>query len=1248
IPDADPAADFVGTGMFLPSNASSGLVIEAVNTPQVNLQVDRVFPNNLFTMLSEYGWDIFENSWGYSGVSNSLGGTLFEDTLSTEGELNQTVRLPVSLANTFDTTDRGLYKVNLSMGDGYGTNRWLILTDIGLVAKRDENSFLVWAVSNTTLQPLPSIRLTLVSDKNQQLARATTSQTGTATLNIPSETAKGTVFMILAEGASNDFTFLLPDRFGVDTTGLDVTGATASPSGLKAFLYGERDLYRPGETFKGMAIVRKGDLSAPEQMPLILIQRDPKGREIRRLRLDTSSQGTAAIELPIPDYTLTGGHTLELLAGDSAIGTMDFKVEEFVPDRIKVELTTDSDSVALGQTYEVNVQSNYLFGPPAAELPVTAHAVLRQTPFVAKGFEDYAFGNPDMLFEPQEFFSQDATLDTNGHTVFSLTLPGGLTPPAALEATVYGRVSESGGRGVTARKSVIVHPYSYYVGLKKLDKNGYEYNKPINFDFVTTDPKGIPCAHGELQARLYQDRWRTVVRKSPSGGYRYESVNDPQLLTATNIPAATGKGNVQFTPPGYGSYRVEVVSPESGASARASFYCGGWGYSPWALENPARIELVTDREQYRPGETATIQVRAPFAGRLLVAVESDKVLDTRVITLDGNTGEVSFPVKASYAPNVHVTALLVRKASDVSEGSVGRAFGALPLLVDNLSNKMPMTLSGPDEIRPESELTVVVDAEPGAVVTVAAVDEGIMQLSGSDDPTPFDFFYARRALGVESYDTFAMLYPDLARIMGKATAGGGAALLAESQFMRTEGIRRIIPVSFWSGPLTAGADGKVRYRMRLPDFQGALRVVAVGQDGKRFGTARTMTRVRSPLAVTPTLPRFLATGDSIEMPITLRNDMGREAPVTVTLHTSGAVESTAKPVTVQLADGGEETILLPLTAKVGLGGAATITVTATSGAESRRVVTELPVRPALPFRRVLALGGLSGEESQMAAAAEDFEPDTILRTVTLGRLPLVRFSGKLEHLLGYPHGCAEQTTSKAFPLIRFDDLARTLAPKLIDKQGPAFMVQSAIMRLRSMQTDDGGFAFWPGEETPDPWVSAYVTHFLLEAGQAGFNAPGMQEPAQNYMAILASQRKDMNACAYALFNLAKAGMADRGSMDELRDKRLTSLTPLARTLLACAYSLAGDAESFNVLLKNLPEIKTGRDTGGRMGSELRDSSLMLLALMDVNPEDILIPKLAAQVSQLMSTDAWGTTQENALAFAALGKVLQQADTGPIS
>ncbi len=1247
MPDLAPSVDFVGSGLFLPLATDHGaaMVVEGVNTSKATLQVDRIYPNNLFSMLSSYGYNIFSDEWVAESVPQSLGSKVFEKEIIFPKKPNQTTRIPVKFSKKLSSAGNGLYRISLAI-DGYKeVKRWALITDIGLVAKKGKTDFTVWAVSNKTLKPLNNVLLSLISDKNQLLAKGTTNTHGVAKLKLPQDNSDGTPYLIVADDNAGDFSFLLPSRFRVDTAGLDVSGTMIASSGVRGFIYGERTLYRPGETLNAVVVVRNADFSIPPSMPMTLSQRDPKGREVRKIRIEPDKYGIAEINIPIPDFALTGAYGLSLNVGDSTVGTYEFNVEEFIPDRIKVEIETESDNFNPGQTISATVKSHYLFGPPAAKLPVATHAVLRAIPFSAKKYPTYSFGDSDKEFQPQEFYAEEGSLDEDGNGVFSIQIPGQLSPPATLEAVIYGRVSEHGGRGVTARKRVLVYPYDYYLGIKNSEQNDFDYGKPVQFDFVAVDKDGNLTKFEELKASLYKDQWRTIVRKTPSGDYRYQSVNDPKLISSVKIPSGTGKQSVQFTPPTYGSYTVKILSPSTGAAATTQFYCGGWGYSPWALENPARIELALDKDQYNAGDTAVIQLRAPFPGRAIVSIEGDRILESKVVELTGNTGEVRFPIKKKYVPNVYVTALLMRKADDVTEGSVGRAFGAIPLFVDNKSNKISLHIDTPSEVRPESDLAVEVKAEPGAIVTIAAVDEGIMQLAGSKDPDPFAFFYARRALGVDSFDTFAMLYPNISRIIAKIETGGDMDMKAESQFMRTEGIRRVKPVSFWSGPLTADENGVVHYSMALPDFQGALRVVAVAADGKRFGKSRAITRVRSPLAVTQTLSRFLSPGDSIEMPVTIRNDMGEKTTIAVETLVEGQIEINGTyPKSLHLENSEEKTIYVPLLAKPGAEGAAKITVRASAQAESRQAVTELPVRPAIPYRREIAFGSFSKNNGQLAASPEGYIPETVTRTVALSKMPLTRFTGKLEYLLGYPYGCAEQTTSKAFPLIRFGDLARSFAPQLINKQGPAYMVQAAISRLRTMQTNNGGFAYWPGEEAPYPWVSAYVTHFLLEGEQTGFTS-GMTNLALEYMEELSNERLDLNTTAYALYDLAKAGHPNRGAMDELRDKNMKKLTASARVLLACAYSLVGDSDSFNLVLVDLPDVKSGRYRG-HMQSDLSEYALMLMVLADAHPEDSLVPTLTAKVSQLMESYYWTTTLENGLTFSALGKMAKNA--GPIS
>ena len=1249
MPDLPPSVDFAATGMFLPRQGEGLLGVEYVNADTLELTVSRIFPNNLSALFQDYGYSIFEGGFAGDSVPYHLGSEIHRETFAVSTAPNSVQERTLSLSELIPDQRPGLYKLGLNLPSDYrGATRWVLRTDIGLVAKQESTGFLVWSNSIQSLQAKGGVELQLLSVKNQLLGTARTDASGLA--RIPWQGGNdelGAPAMILAT-SGDDFSFIFLDRFRIDTTGLDVSGTSLSAAGLQAYIYGKRDIYRPGETLDGAMLVRDGRIGTPPDLPVTLEQRDPEGRILRTLNLPLD-RGMAGFSLDIPDWSLTGHYLLQAMSGGQVIGSYTYQVEEFVPDRISVEIGGTPPLAGTGQSLPFDVASRYLFGPPAANLAVTAKARLLGADFAPKGYEAYSFGDSSRSFEPMPLLATEAKLDAAGRASFSVDIPQGLTPPLALTAELTSRVREQGGRGVTARKRIPVHAYTLYPGIKRPESFELEPRKTAVFEFVTVTPEGNQTGHPELVATLFQDEWQTVMRRTESG-FSYESVRSPVEISTQRVTPGTGAGSFSVTPADYGSYRVRLTDPQGGATSEVEFYCGGWGYSPWAVKNPARLELVTDKAGYQAGETASIQIRSPFAGKALVTVEGRDVEYHEVVELTGNTGQLRIPVREEWQPNVHITATLVRKGTDIQPGSPGRAFGATALFVDSLSNRMDLRVDAPAEVRPQTELQVQVQAAPHARVTVAVVDEGILQLAGGKNPDPFAHFYAKRALDVISYDNFAFMFPHLSA--ARPLAGGGDDLGGASSFMRTEGIRRVKPVTFWSGVLTAGPSGTITHSMRLPDFQGALRIVAVGNEGKSFGTGTTLTRVRTPLVLTPTLPRFLSLGDEVQIPLTLRNDTPASGEFRIGATVSGPATLGTLPGPLTLEPGQQGTVYLPLRCGEEEG-KVTLAFTATGGGETATAGEDLDQRSPLPVTRIMESGVLEGESGTIGSPVPDsLIPGTVTRTVRLSTLPLMRFSGHLENLLGYPYGCAEQTVSKAFPLLYFGALARDLAPKRFNATGPAGLVQTAIRRLQTMQTSSGGYGFWPGDSEANPWVSAYVCHFLLEARLAGHTvSPRMLDGALGFLESVSnpepgSTGEKVEQAAYALYVLALGKRANLGSQDYLRATFDKTLTGVARTLLAGAYLESGNQGAGFELLHTAPAFDDSRrDSGANLGSGLRDRALVALLMLGTMPDDPLLPELMTRVSEDLSRSAWYSTQETSLAFMALGKYLSRLDDG---
>lgn len=1241
IPDLPPSVDFAANGMFLPRQGQGLLGLELINTDSVELLVSRVFPNNLGTLFQDYGYSIFDGGYAADSVPYHLGSEIHRQTYQVSTAPNTVTTRTVAMSDLIPDQRPGLYKLGLSLpGDYRGSVRWVLRTDIGLVVKQDDLGFVIWANSIESLAALPKVRVELRSDKNQILGRAETNDQGLARIPLQGfDYELGSPAMIQAT-RGDDFSFIFLDRFSIDTTGLDVSGMTISQAGLQAYVYGQRDIYRPGETLEAAVLVRDERLGTPRPMPLILEQTDPQGRILRTINLELID-GMAAFSLDIPDWSLTGAYGLSVTTAGQVIGSYVYQVEEFIPDRINVAISDVPDLAGPGQQIPFAVSSRYLFGPPAAGLPVTVKSRLLAKGFAPKGFEAYAFGVSGLTFEPLSLLTTDGVLDANGTQSFILDLPDDLRPPLALEAEITARVREQGGRGVTALERVPVHVHPFYPGIKRPISLEFSSGQAAEFEFVTVSPRGDAVPHPELTATLLRDEWQTVVRRTETG-FRYESVRNPVEVSTATVQAGNAHGRFSVVPPDYGSYRVRLSDPSSGAAGEVEFYCGGWGYSPWAVQNPARLDLIPDKNGYRAGDIASVQIRSPFPGKALVAVEGREVEYLDVIELEGNTGQIRIPIKESWQPNRHLTVTLVRPGQSIAPASPGRAFGAIPLFVDSLSNKMTLDVDAPSEVRPETDLTVTVQARPGAKVTVAVVDEGIMQLAGGKNPDPFGHFYAKRALEVTSFDNFALLFPHLS--VGIPLAGGDEALAG--MFMRTEGIRRVRPVTFWSGVLTADDMGRLTYTVPLPDFQGALRIVAVASRDKSFGAATAMTRVRAPLVLTPTLPRFLAMNDEVLIPLTLRNDTPTAGSFTLSADVEGPARFGPLPEQIDVPAGTEATVHLPLTCGAAEG-RVSLRFTATGNGETITVREEVDQRSFLPVQRTVRSGLLKEQTGILDEALSDsLMPETVHRTVRLSTLPVMQFAGHLENLLGYPHGCAEQTVSRAFPLIHFATLAKELAPGRFTRTGPAGLVQTAIRRLQTMQTPGGGFGYWPGSPDPDPWVSAYALHFLLEAQAAGHHTPAaMLQTGLAYLRSLeaprpGSQGPQIEQSAYALYVLALGGRPDLGGQDFVRTTFAPVMNGLTRTLLAGAYFLTGHSDQGFELLRPEPTFDDQRrDSGGNLGSGLRDRALTLLILLAASEDDPRLADLTTRISQDLSRDTWYSTQETSLAFMALGKYL---------
>lgn len=1262
MPPLNPFLRFEGNGLFLSKHGLRTLSLEHVNLNETAINVDRVYRSNLVLLLRQYhsGYLVDDRSY-QDQIHDFLGDRLLTRNMTLPGEENVISRTPVALEPLLPEGEKGLFRITAQSPHSRWelAQRWVLMTDIGLVAKLGVGELTVSSASVDNLEALEGVTLTLLDYQNQPIATGITDAQGVwkTALEYQEDTVKQP-FLLLAE-KEDDFSLLLFDQFRIDQTGQDVGGMAVARAGYTAFLYGERDLYRPGETAHGVALLRDADLGTPPPMPVILVHKDPRGKELDKMVLTTRQNGMLTFDLDIPSFAITGRYRVECWVADKRVGEYRYQVEEFMPDRIKVDIFSPDEEPEAGEVLPFTVDSRFLFGAPASKLPVNAEVRLRAQPFAVEAMPQYDFGNNDITFNEQQIFTAENNLNDEGIIELNASIPQGVRPPAALEAVISARVREQGGRGVTALLSRTVHAYSRYVGVKRLESSGVAPGSAVTFDYVLVDPKGaVVESNASLKAVIWRDRWHTVLRKTPSGSFKYDSERQSEPMEEVHLMAATGKGTFTWVPPRFGSYRVVISDTETGASTQTSFYAGGWGYSPWAVANPATLELVPDKEEYKPGETATIQIRAPFGGRLLVTVEKDRVHDMQLHPMEGNTATVSFQVNESYSPNVYVSAIVVRKAGDIQPGMVGRASGWLPLQVDRTANNPAVAIDVPEMMRPSTPLTITAQTLPNATITLAAVDEGILQLISQETPDPFPHFYAKRALEVESYDTFAMLLPEVNPTEGASPAGGDGGDAA-GKSVRTDALRRVVPVRFWSGPLQTDAQGKVEWTIDIPEFNGALRVMAVVNQAKQFGSEEAFVKVRAPIIVSATFPRFLSLDETIKIPVSVRNDVGQDAAFEVALDMQGPVSANDLSQSLEVPQGRERLVYFDVMTSENTGHLqAVVTASTQNGTETitGRETVALPIRSPLPPKTLVQSGGLSNATTKLAVPeSAAFVRGSVKRELHVSRFPLMRFAANLTNVLRYPYGCLEQTTSSTFPLLYFGEMAAILEPERFKDVSTAAQVQQGIRRIQTMQLSDGSFAMWPGSSDSWAWASVYATHFLLEAKGAGYNVDFVLGRALGYLQQLLKTKDTgyssrLKTLAYAAFVLAKAGTPDHGAMDYLQSEYKKRFSAEVAALLGGAYAMAGEAGALETLMENRWGVQqVERSTGGALDSTIGNLALRILVLQDSLPGDRRVAELVQALGREMETTPYYTTQENCYAFLALGRFFRaQMEKGSIA
>ena len=1244
--DKPPSVEFAARGRYLPATGARAIAVKTVNVTNLVSAVRPVPTRNIIQLLAREE-DCYKNYWRTNIDSENtaeLAEEAIEAKIRVPTRLNEEVESIVRVRASDGAAANGVYLVSVGRenddDDEEMRHRLVCVTDIGLSVRETPGNLYVWATSLTQGVPLKDVRVTVYGANNVPQGEGVTDIDGWCCCEVP-ESAEP--FAVVAATTDETDTSFLALRKPLDET--LPTGARRSyvdAKGVEAFVWTDRGIYRHDEPIFVHAILRNGKNVAPKPFPVEITLSDPDGRVFaRRTRVSDTLGAVADETLTVPGDQKSGTWTLVVKTpGDDGawLGSRSIKIEEFVPPQIRVKVTAAKDFSSTNLAFDVAAE--HLFGGPAKSLPAEGAVMFADAPFEPKEWKGFRFGDARRRLTPNFTVIGKIALDEAGKATFVAELPANARPRAAVKMTAQGSVFENGGRPVSARLVHEAHVYPYYIGVA-LPETVRRQAKPHACRVALVNPDGTSHAGARtLTVRFERIDWVYGLKRNAQGYYEWSSdkVRMPVGEDAEVQVAADGTATLNVPANGTGDYTATVFDPATDVAFSASYWVAGDGDDALvrtSLENPSRVTLTLDKPKYYVGDVPRLTVKAPFAGVAWLHVLREGAVYSQVFSLTNATGEVLLrPVEKDWAPGVDVALTVVQAAAAGRKHAANRAYGIVPLKAARRENELSLKVE-PQVIREDqggkngTAMRVKLSCKDAkdAVAVVTVVDEGINILTDEPVPDPIGWFGETREAGHPFHDLYNYLLPivDGKLKRGGAKTGGGAEGDLFRRISPTPS-RRFKPLSLWKKECRFDAEGKSFASFDLGEFVGEVRVTAVAYGSCATGSAAEHAKVTPKVVMQPDAPRFAAPGDTFLATVTLSNRGGTDGAVTYDVMAGGAVSLT-KPVhgEVKLARDASETLSFAVKADT-LGEGSLVFVTEGMG-EKHSDTIHLPVRPAAAWHQTSETVCLRPNETRTFANPAAILPEAAQRAFVFSASPVGELAAALAHLVGYPHGCLEQTVSRVFPLVAAGGILNTLPVQETSVAGDAKnAVDAGIARVVLMMRAND-FVMWPDCSTP-PWdreVSLWAAHFLVEADNAGFQVRAdVLARVKGFLRNWAMD-KSSDVSAYACHTLALAGTPDADRMLHWYDNRDT-LSVVNRCRLARAYVRAGDRDRARELTKTLAP------------DSVRAAAWAILALLDLDPQDARLPSFVKLLGDRRdkASGHWGTTAGNAHALLALG------------
>ena len=1125
-------------------------------------------------------------------------------------------------------------------------------SNLGMIVKRNSLNKLWIAVSNILdTKPIGKAQVTAYNFQLQPIGKGETNGDGFVEI-----TPKGVPFIIVAESEKQKAYVRVVDGEEQSVSRFDVGGKDIQ-KGLKGFIYGERGVWRPGDTLHISFILEDREKRIPDKHPVALEIYNPRGQFYTKMISTQGMNGFYTFDVPTQATDPTGLWNAYIKVGGTTFHK-GLRIETIKPNRLKINLALPMILQATDKDVYAPLTSTWLTGATASKLKAKIEMSLSKVNTQFKNYGQYIFNNPATNFTTIKTDVFDGTLDAEGKASVTLKVPTATEAPGMLNATFTTRVFEPGGDASIYTQTIPFSPFTSYVGINLNQPKGkyIETDKDHVFDIVTVNTQGQLVNRTNLEYKIYRIGWSWWWENSGESFGTYINNSSITPVASGNLQTRGGKASFKFRVdyPSWGRYLVYVKDKESGHAT------GGTVYIDWpewrgrsSKTDPSGIKMLAfslNKDSYEIGETATAIIPAAAGGRALVSIENGStVLRQEWIEVsNGGDTKYTFKITPEMTPNVYLHISLLQPHAQTVNDLPIRMYGVVPVFVTNSQTVLQPQIQMPEVLRPETNFNVTVSEKSGKPMTytLAIVDDGLLDLTNFKTPDPWNDFYSREALGIRTWDMYDNVLGASSGSYSSLFSTGGDATLKPADAKAN----RFKPVVKFIGPFYLGKGKSQTHTLKLPMYVGSVRAMVVaGQDGA-YGNAEKTAFVRTPLMMLSTLPRVLSIQEEITVPVNIFAMENQVKNVTVSLQASGGGVQIvgANQQSLKFTQPGDQLVFFTL--KTGSKtGKATIHLTANGGGQQTKETIEIDVRnpnPVVTLRNSQWIeAGQSKELSYNLSSSSTYNQIKL----EVSRIPSVDISRRFDFLYNYQHHCTEQLTSKALPLLfvaQFKTIDKTEAEKIKTN------VQEAIRQIYGRQLPNGGFVYWPGNAVADEWISSYAGMFLTLAQEKGYAVHAnvlnkwkrfQRAAAQNWrMPQEASgwqQWQSELQQAFRLYTLALAGVPEYGAMNRMKEQ--TGLSIQAKWRLAAAYALTGKMKPAEELVYNVETTVNPYSSMNQIyGSSDRDEAMILETLILMNRERDALQQ-AKVVSKNLSQEDWFSTQSTAFALMAMGRLAEK-------